>query len=42
MLLVEMIWVVTPCSVAVGYQYFWVKIEAARFSETLVTYCSTT
>jgi hypothetical protein len=33
---VEFLWVVTPCSVVVGY--FTLKMEAARSSETLVPY----
>jgi len=46
-------WVVTPCSVVVGYQrfrgscclhllYFTLKMEAARSSETMVSYHNTT
>jgi hypothetical protein len=34
------LWFVTPCSVVVGYQRF--GAEAARFSETSVTYHNTT
>jgi hypothetical protein len=48
---VELFWVVTPCSVAVGYQRFGspcclqlpftLKMEAARSSETLVSFHNT-
>jgi hypothetical protein len=34
---VMVFWVVTPCSDVVGY-YFNLKMEAARFSETLISY----
>jgi hypothetical protein len=49
---VEVFWVVTPCSVVVGYQcfrgpcclhlHFTIKMEAARSSETMVSYHNTT
>jgi hypothetical protein len=35
---VEVFWVVTPCSVVVGYQSFRVKMEAAWNCETLLSY----
>jgi hypothetical protein len=39
---VEVFWVVTPCSVAVGYQHHVIlKMEATRSSETLVSYRNT-
>jgi hypothetical protein len=46
---VEVFWVVTPCSVVVGYQLFrdlcclrlTLKMEAEQISETLVLYHST-
>jgi hypothetical protein len=48
---VEVFWVVTPCSVVIGYQRnvgilshlaaFTLKMEAAMFSETLAFYHST-
>jgi hypothetical protein len=45
---VEVLWVVTPCSVVVGYQtirgqlHFTLKMEAACTSETFVPYHNTT
>jgi len=45
---VVVFWVVTPCHVAVGYQrfggprYLTLKLDAARSSETLVSYHITT
>jgi len=39
---VDVFWVVTPCSVVIGYQRFTLKIEAAWISETLVYYHNTT
>jgi len=39
---VEVIWVVTPCSVVLGYQRFTLKIEVTWASETLVSYDNTT
>jgi hypothetical protein len=40
-LMMMVLWVVTPYSVAVGYQRFTLKMEAARSSETLVSYHNT-
>jgi len=37
-----MFWVATTCSDVVGYQCFTLKMEAARSSETLVSYHITT
>jgi len=39
---VEVFCVVTLCNFVVGYQCFTLKMEAARTSETLVSYYSTT
>jgi hypothetical protein len=41
---VKVFWVVTPCSVVVEYQQFGgtLKMEAARSSKMLVSYCNTT
>jgi len=38
----ELFWVVTPCSVAVGYQLFTLKNEATWSSEKLACYQNTT
>jgi len=40
---VKVFWVVTPCSVAVGHQCFCftLKMEAAMFSEMVVSNCNT-
>jgi hypothetical protein len=39
---VEFFWVVKQCSVGVGFQRFTLKMEAARSSDTLVSYHNTT
>jgi hypothetical protein len=39
---VEIIYVVTPCSIMVGYQYFSLKMEAAWTYKMSVSYHNTT
>jgi hypothetical protein len=38
----KVFWGVTPCSVAVGYQRFTLKMEKAMSSETLMSYLDNT